>query len=375
MSDKKSIPKILKKLNSVNYKKTIKIRYKKLKNSYSLYLDTYKNNEREYEFLKMYIHGKAEKREEDDKTLRLSIALRDKKELELMQERTGIKNHSWKDKANFVEYFKSIADKKTDVGKTWQSAYNYLKKFTNGKIQIRHIDENYCESFLEYLYNHVSESSANLYFSKFKIALNKTVKDKILLQSPTKNIRLKHIETEREFLTFEELQKLALTPCKDQQLKNAFLFSCYTGLRISDILKLTFDNISDGVLRFKQKKTNGVERMKLSDNVVTIIEQQKSIMNNDSENLIFNLKSMGSNSRYLKEWTQVAGIKKHITFHCARHTFATMCLTYDVDLYTVSKLLGHKDIQSTQIYAKLIDKKKDEAIDKLPNLKLAPDQD
>ena len=63
---------------------------------------------------------------------------------------------------------------------------------------------------------------------------------------------------------------------------------------------------------------------------------------------------------------QKAGINKRITFHCGRHTFATMCLTYDIGIYTVSKLLGHTDVKHTQIYAKLIDKKRDEAIDKLP---------
>ena len=94
----------------------------------------------------------------------------------------------------------------------------------------------------------------------------------------------------------------------------------------------------------------------------------KKIHYNLEQNIIFDLRNNTQICNAIKKWVQKAGINKHITFHCARHTFATMCLTYDVDIYTVSKLLGHRDIGSTQIYAKLIDKKKDEAIDKLPSL-------
>ncbi|MCK4358334.1 MAG: integrase catalytic domain-containing protein, partial [Candidatus Cloacimonetes bacterium] len=137
------------------------------------------------------------------------------------------------------------------------------------------------------------------------------------------------------------------------------------GLRISDIRSLTFNKIKDGYLAYRQTKTTSPERIKLSPNALEILKEQKQLVN---ENKIFNLKSKEYIFYKLREWIEKAGIKKHITFHCARHTFATLCLTYDIDLFTVSKLLGHQDIKTTQIYAKLIDKKKDEAIDKLPNL-------
>ena len=73
-------------------------------------------------------------------------------------------------------------------------------------------------------------------------------------------------------------------------------------------------------------------------------------------------------NKHIKNWIQAAGINKHVTFHISRHNFATLLLSSDIDIYTVSKLLGHKDVKVTQIYAKLIDKKRDEAIEKLPKI-------
>lgn len=106
--------------------------------------------------------------------------------------------------------------------------------------------------------------------------------------------------------------------------------------------------------------------MKLHPEALRIVNDKRLVANENDK--VFDLKSHQVTTKYLKRWVKDTGINKKITFHCARHTFATLCLTHDIDLYTVSKLLGHRDIKSTQIYAKLIDKKKDEAIDKLPEL-------
>ena len=124
--------------------------------------------------------------------------------------------------------------------------------------------------------------------------------------------------------------------------------------------------INNGFLYIRQFKTQEDERMKLPSVARNIINEQKTLQK--GSDLVFNLIDNKAVNKHLRRWVEAAGIKKKITFHCARHTFATMCLTNDVDIYSVSKLLGHKDLQSTQIYAKLIDKKKDEAIDKLPQL-------
>ena len=369
MSNKENVPAILKKLEKINYKKKIRVRYNRLtKGSYSIYFDISFKGIREYEFLKMYIHGKNETRREDNEKIGYAIALRDKKELELLQDQTGLHFGTWKTKANFVEYFKSEVDKKNDTGNTWSSSYVHLYNFTEGKIQFKAIDEKFCEGFKDYLLSKVSKNPASIYFSKFKTTLKIAIKEKIIHSNPAQDINIKMVESKREFLSLEEVKLLQNTSCKYEDVKNAFLFSCFTGLRLSDIWNLTFDNVADGFLNFTQKKTNGVERMKLHNEALTIIDVQKKIHYNLEHNIIFDLRNNTQVTNAIKKWVQKAGIKKHITFHCARHTFATMCLTYDVDIYTVSKLLGHRDIGSTQIYAKLIDKKKDEAIDKLPSL-------
>ena len=213
----------------------------------------------------------------------------------------------------------------------------------------------------------VAVNTAVVNFTIFKSSLSRAVKENIIPSNPARHLTIKKVDVDREFLTIEEMQKLKDTPCDDEAVKSAFFFSCFTGLRISDIEALTFDNIENGYLKFKQKKTNGIDRMKLHPEAMKIVDELRAFSNSNDAR-IFNLKSNPVVNKHLRHWVRDSGISKKITFHCARHTFATLCMTYDVDLYTVSKLLGHRDIKSTQIYAKLIDKKKDEAIDRLPEL-------
>jgi integrase len=368
MASQKAVPSILKNLDKVNHKKAIKLRYRALaKQAFSLYLDSSHNNKREYQFLKIYILGKEETKAQDKENLQLAIAIRDKRELELLQNKAGFQLDSWRSKVNFVEYFKSIADSRPPLERAWRNTYAHLRDFTRGKIQFKNIDEKFCESFRDYMLEKVAVNTAAVNFTVFKSGLNRAVKEKIIQANPAQHINIKKVDVDRDFLTIEEIQKLKATPCNDEQLKNAFLFACFTGLRISDIEGLTFDNIENGYLKFKQKKTNGIDRMKLHSDAMKIVDEQRvfSSSNNDK---IFNLQSNQAINKNLRFWVRQGGINKKITFHSARHTFATLCLTYDVDLFTVSKLLGHRDLKTTQIYAKLIDKKKDEAIDKLPEL-------
>ncbi len=152
-----------------------------------------------------------------------------------------------------------------------------------------------------------------------------------------------------------------------EQTKRAFLFTCFTGLRVSDIKRLTWENIQSGYLDFRQQKTKGIERIKLSKSALEIIESQKGERTAPAGK-VFDIISAYSTNDHIRQWARDAGINKNITWHCGRHTFATLCLSAGNDIYTVSKLLGHKDVKVTQIYARLIDTKKDEAIDKLPTI-------
>lgn len=170
-------------------------------------------------------------------------------------------------------------------------------------------------------------------------------------------------------MTIEELKRLIGTECKYEIMKQAFLFSCLCGLRVSDIRKLKWNDLQKSGERIrieiKMQKTKEPLYLPISDEALKWLPQQNEAKGDD---LIFPLTHEGTINKILQKWAKDAGIIKHISFHVARHTHATMMLTLGADLYTVSKLLGHKNIATTQIYAKIVDKKKEEAISLIPNL-------
>lgn len=174
----------------------------------------------------------------------------------------------------------------------------------------------------------------------------------------------------REFLTLNEVKRLVETTCDQPVLKDAFLFCVLTGLRWSDIPHLTWEEVkgndADGwYLHFQQRKTKLYH-------VLPTTPQAKELLGEpfESNRVIFNrLKYSSKTSIELCRWAIAAGVGKRITFHHACHTHATLLLSHAVDIYTVSKLPGHKHVVSTERYAHLIDRMKVEAISKLKDLK------
>lgn len=281
-----------------------------------------------------------------------------------------------KAETNFILYFEKLAYKRNknrseSILLSWLCVYDYLKKFGGETLLFANLTESWCEDFKEFLLTTKSRKSSEAilaqntavtYYSIFKAALKKAFVDGYLttdLSAKTKGIKL--LETRREFLTIEELNKLAETPCNNPTLKKAALFSALTGLRLSDVQKLTWKElVFDGSLykiNFTQKKTKGVEYMPISEQAFGICGER-----GEPNALIFEkLPDSAWISSPLKHWVQSAGINKKITFHCFRHTFATLQLTNGTDIYTVSKMLGHKDLKVTQIYAKIVDETKQKA--------------
>lgn len=178
----------------------------------------------------------------------------------------------------------------------------------------------------------------------------------------------KTAEVAREYLTLEEVKKLAATPCNYPILKATFLFSCLTGLRKSDIEKLTWGEIHKlgnfTRIIFRQKKTGGQEYLDISDQAAAYLGTRR----NDVDRVFEGFTYGSWTSLELKRWALAAGITKNITFHCGRHTFAVMMLDLGADIYTVSKLLGHRELSTTQIYAKVLDKNKQAAVSLIPNI-------
>lgn len=359
----KTIPDIINDNNSINDQ--IKLRAKKISDgSYSLYLDLRQAGKKEYQFLRIYVKDVKQDRER----INLAVQLRNQKQKELFQNEHDFKLKNDSLQIEFVNFFDNLTKKRQRPDKSWNHTLKHLKIYTKEKpVLFKYIDEKFCEGFKEYLLKKLnSPNTAHVYFAKLKASLNKAIKDGILVKNPAQFIHISKQETQREFLTIDELKKLKKAPCKNEQTKNAFLFACYTGLRISDLKKLNWKEIQDGYIYFRQTKTAGVERLKLHNSALTILKDQKKI-NGNSEN-IFNLISDNHTGIQIKDWAKKAKLNKKVTWHVARHTFATIALSNDVDIYTVSKLLGHKDIKVTQIYSKVIDQRKDEAIDKLPKI-------
>lgn len=363
-----TIPAVLKDIKSQNKGKKIKLRYKETpKNGYSLYLDLWHNGKRQYDFLQLYVSGTPGSRANDREKVRLAGAIRDQKEIDLYQTDVGIEVTNWKKRADFLEYMRTCCKTSESNRKTYVSAANRVAAFY-GKdvIPFSKVDETFCAEFKTYLLEEMSRNGARSIFAAFKASLNRAVKERIIKDHPARHETLSGEETERAFLTVEEVKQLDGAPCDYPHVKNAFLFGCFTGLRYSDLENLQWTDIEGEYLAFKQKKTGGVERAKLSKKAMQIIDEQKAAQAEDQPR-VFVLEYYERDRLHLIEWLKKSNIKKPVTFHTARHTFATMCLTHDIDIYTVSKLLGHKNLKTTQIYAKLIDKKKDEAIDKLPD--------
>jgi len=372
----------------------IHLRERQLKNErIRLYLEIYKGyttkegktkSIRDYEYLDLYLYEKANdftKKQHNKNMFQLANSIKAQRELDIQSGKYGF-NSKLKSKANFIEYFNKLAEdrfkSKGNYG-NWKSTLKHLTGYTLGKVRFSEIDEQFCENFKNYLIEkplknngeHLSTSSIASYFNKFRASLKKAVKDRIISFNPSTDIKLpKIIEIDRQYLTLEELQSLYKAECRYPILKRAFLFSCLTGLRFGDIESLTWKQIKTFKNGFKihhhQEKTKSLEYLDINPQAIEYLGDRK----NDDDLVFRGLKYSDYFNVALLQWVLRAGITKHITFHCGRHTYATLLLTCDVDLFTVSKLLGHKNIKATQIYGKVIDKKKREAVNKLPQIKI-----
>ncbi len=268
---------------------------------------------------------------------------------------------------HFIESRCNTLDK--DNFNKWCRILELLQKFTNNQpLRFKDIDIKSIEKLRQFLLTSpaggnkkgtISNNTASAYFSLFKTILRQAFIDEYLtvdIAAKIKNIPLD--ESRREYLTMGELNKLASTPCDNPIIRRAALFSAITGLRHSDIQKLRWSEIEKTgtgyKLNFTQKKTKGVEYMPISEQAFNLCGERK-----ESDRLVFEgLPDPSWISRPLDKWVKSSGITKHITFHCFRHTYATLQLAAGTDIYTVSKMLGHTNVKTTQIYAKVIDEKK-----------------
>lgn len=215
----------------------------------------------------------------------------------------------------------------------------------------------------------LSQNSKHSYFCKLKACINHAFEEHVIMVNPLANVKgIKPGEPVHVHLSWDEVLSLKNTECTDPVLKRAFLFSCLTGLRKSDIIALTWDNIKemDGMTRivFKQVKTGGQEYLDIPEAAIEFLGERKASKDHVFEGFNYGVTLLNT----LRKWCLSAGIVKDVTFHCGRHTFAVLLLEFGADIYTVSKMLGHRNLSTTQVYADILDSKKREAVKKFPKL-------
>lgn len=362
----------------------VKLREKPMSgNRKSLYLDFYPpiihpktGKPTRREFLSLYIYTRPKTYTEKDfnrETKNLAENIRAERQLKIQAQEYGFLD---KDKQNqdFILYFDELTEKKKQTTShsnwsTWRSVTERLKKVAGQSKPMNEISTTFCNDFREYLLANLAQNSASTYFAKFCEAIKKAVSEDLIKKNPLINVKsIPAAETQREFLTLEELRRLSKVECHLEWLKRAALFTSLTGLRFVDVQKLKWSQLQYSkevghYIRFSQQKTKGVETLPISKQAFGYLGKRGNLEDKVFEGIP---QKMGSwENLRLKEWVLKAKIRKDITFHSFRHTFATLQITYGTDIYTVKKLLGNKDVKTTEIYAKIIDEKKRDAANRI----------
>jgi integrase len=363
----------------------------------SFYLDIYHNKKRWYEFLEIHI-SKSRPSPQDKEKRRLANEIRSQRENELIVRDNGLVDKV-KRKADFIQWYVQYMNDRNLHSKRNKGLLVHLNNFAGERLMpFNTLTPELIKDFSKYLLTKVGANTAADYIKTMFSALEDAVRRDILLANPIRKIprheRIKRKPVFRNAFTMDELQLLVNTPCKIKpQFKQAYLFSCFSGLRWSDVNPLrwseiitkTIDSKEQWFIYFEQEKTEDIEYFPLSGQAISIIKERKLAMRESEEQSLYVFplvresdpeKCLMNNkvNDALKKWAEAAGIDpKRMHFHTGRHTFATNVLenSPDGDLWTVSKLLGHKSISATQIYAHVRDSKKKAAIDGLPMLKTA----
>lgn len=378
---------------------TLRARAGRNKGSQSLYLDIYADGVRSRKFLGLYLIPvrTPEDRITNSTTLDSAEAIARERANDIVKGKAGIKEI--KSKISLLDWIQHTADELRDKAKAaGRSECNSARQIEKGMLHIEAyikerygkkvitlgaVDRDFCIGFGEYMRTAegrknkhtekkpLSSASKDIYFKLLSTALNKAVEAGKMTSNPMASINRRKIlgdvqSPERVYLTGDELQKLSSTPCRRSDVRRAFLFSCMCGLRWSDVKALTWGEVKQSGESFwietRMVKTQQMLYLPLSQDAIALTPERNDAP--DSAH-VFVLPTLDCAESVIAQWVKDAGINKHITFHCARHTFATLLLTMGGDLYTTSKLLGHKNISTTQVYAKIVDEKKAQAVNLL----------
>lgn len=270
---------------------------------------------------------------------------------------------------DYIEDNTRISQRAVKTQRGYLNLKKHIEEFTPN-INISEIDKNWVVSFLSTLSN-LKPTSIKLYCTLLSATMRKAVKDKLIPSNPVAELtpeeKPKTKQVKRDYLTPDELEKVVEAfPKRTKQQREGlrmFLFSCYTGLRFSDVVKLQWNDIkkdaSNGKSYFviEMQKTKEIVKGYLSQKALALIERK----HNTDENIFWGGAYLSNANKWLKIASASVGIEKNVSFHTARHTFAVNLLAGGMDIYSVSRLLGHTDIKTTQIYLEMMPKKQIEA--------------
>lgn len=370
------------KKKSSRLKEPVKVRTKKLADgSESYYLDIYVDGRRSYEFLKLYLLPEINPmvREQNRATKAAVEAIRSRRIIELTHSKAGLKKTSVRSGMLLDDWMAAYLAEQERKGvrgvKLLRTVCRLLPLYRK-KVRMREIDKDWCMGFIDWIQHTyrtrwgkpLSPKSAADYVGYFSTALNAAVRAEVIPENPIMTLapteRVKVPESKREFLTIDEIKTLIATECPREDVKRAYLFACYCGLRLSDVRALRWCDLSRDGERWRasvvMKKTTTPIFLPLSSQAIKWLPERGDAP--DDGKVFDGLIAEPNINKVLAKWVAAAGITKKITYHTSRHTFATMMLTLGADLYTTCKLLGHANVKTTQIYAKIVDSKKVEAV-------------
>jgi len=332
----------------------------------SLYLDIYQKGVRSYEYLHLYLSPDKKDKEKNRETMMLAEAICAKRLVEVRNGQYGFKTTQATPLRDYVQ--RIIDTKKGSTQRRYEALNNILHDYCRPSMMLTDITPAWFTGFLTHLGKRgLAPNTQAVYVATMRYIINQAHREGLLSTNPIANIKgVGYEETNRTYLTIDEVRKLAETPCPNEVTKRAFLFGCLTGLRNCDIRSLTWADVhhQDGYTRiiYRQHKTKGQEYLDISAQASSLMGEQGR-----ANETVFPLMSWHAVRQHLKAWVKRAKIFKHVTFHTSRHTFAVMMLGV-TDIYTVSKLLGHRELSTTQVYAKVLDKAKREAVDNMPEI-------
>ena len=354
----------------------------------SIYLDIVKDGVRRKEYLGLYLVPEQTRADKviNRATLKTAEEIKAKRLIELLEGKLTFAGKKAA-KVNLIEWLEEqrlyyYDNDNMNYSKTIHNLIRHLELFNAKQVTLKEVTPAFLRKFLEYLRGdgankyggRLCQETIYTYFTILSILMNKAVRLDLIASNPFHKLsqaeKPQRRTKKKEYLTLDEVKRMSVAECDDWRVKYAFLFCCFTGLRYVDVSRLKWKHIvevgkGEYQIELVQQKTKEPVYIPLSANALKWLPERGY---DGKENYIFKFRDRSIIYDYLNKWAKTAGVEKHVTFHMSRHTCATLLLYYGTDLYTVSKILGHTSIKTTQVYAKVADEMKRKAVGNDPEI-------